>query len=262
VGPHRSGTTLLYGLIGQHPRLGYLNNASRRWPASPRLAWALTGIVYRDKPVEAQKFWDRFRPAEDDVMTREHATQEACRFYQGTLRRMLELRSAERLVAKYPRLSLRLRWIDEVFPGAVLVHILRDWRAIVNSSLTRWRRRRATTGEWYGVRIPGWREMGELSPELVAGHRFLYTAKTLEREGPAFGARYLCVRYSELCGRPMETVSRILAHCNLDIPAAFEASVRAREIRSADLKWRTGLDPSAISTIRELDPEFFARHED
>ncbi|MHC4473659.1 MAG: sulfotransferase, partial [Planctomycetota bacterium] len=42
VGPHRSGTTLLYRKLAMHPDVGYYNRADRRCPWSPLLARMLT----------------------------------------------------------------------------------------------------------------------------------------------------------------------------------------------------------------------------
>ena len=57
VGPHRSGTTLLYRLMAQHPEVGFFNMLNKRLPNHPRLASLLTGIVKPDYPVEAQGIW-------------------------------------------------------------------------------------------------------------------------------------------------------------------------------------------------------------
>ena len=121
IGPHRSGTTLMYGLLSRHPQLGYLNHANRRMRRTPGLARLLTGgPFFRDKPIEAQKYWDLYWNTPDDVMDAEDATPEAIAFHRKSVRRVLALRGAPRFVAKYPRLSLRLGWIDRVFPGALL----------------------------------------------------------------------------------------------------------------------------------------------
>jgi hypothetical protein len=88
-----------------------------------------------DQPMESQPIWDRFWNCEHDEMGANDATPESVSWYRKTVRRVLRLRNAERFLAKYPRLTLRLDWIDAVFPGALFVHIIRDWRAVVNSTL-------------------------------------------------------------------------------------------------------------------------------
>ena len=61
-----------------------------------------------------------------------------------------------RFVAKYPRLSLPVGWLDALFPDALFVHLKRDWRAVVMSTVKRERKRKAYSERWFGVRIPGW----------------------------------------------------------------------------------------------------------
>jgi hypothetical protein len=116
VGPHRSGTTLLYGTLGRHPDLGYYNRQNRHTPDWPRLAALITRLGGRDDPMEAQNIWDRFRSHEDDSMTEADVTPEVKRWFRWNIATVLAARNATRFIAKYPRLSLRLPWIDAIFP--------------------------------------------------------------------------------------------------------------------------------------------------
>jgi len=69
LGPHRSGTTLLYGIIAEHEHVCFLNRSNHRIPASPRIAALLSKIPgYAGTPVEAQRFWDYLWPGPYDNM--------------------------------------------------------------------------------------------------------------------------------------------------------------------------------------------------
>jgi len=260
VSPHRSGSTLLYRMLGAHPDTGYFTRMNRRLPGFPRIAWWMTRLGVRDDPMEAQRIWDRFRRGNDDRMGAREATPAACAWYRRLVATVLALRGARRFVAKYPRLSLRISWLDAVFPDALFLHLSRDWRAVVSSTVKRIRKRRDRGGGWFGVRIPEWASMESLEPEIVAGRVFRHVTSTLEREGPAFGDRYFHVRYEDLCARPRPTVRAIASWCGLRFDDAFEELVPA-ELRSANGKWRTHLDPAKIDEIRAEAPDFFARHE-
>jgi hypothetical protein len=261
VGPHRSGTTLLYNMLSRHPDVGYFNIANRRFPSFPLLAHIITYFGMPDQPMESQPIWDRFWNCEHDEMGANDASPEAVSWYRKTVKRVLQLRNAKRFLAKYPRLTLRLDWIDAVFPGALFVHIIRDWRAVVNSTLVRRHQRESKGGGWYGDRIPGWKEMGDLPPEIVAGRQYHYLTKTLESKETNYPGRFIKVYYTKLCKYPVETIRYIADKCDLSWTEDFEKGIR-RDLQSMNYKWRTQLDPSKIEKVRAENPEFFSRHEE
>jgi hypothetical protein len=261
VGPHRSGTTLVYRVLSQHPDVGYLNRGNHRFPRWPRLAHLLTRAGWSDAPLEAQRVWDHLWSGADDAMGAADATPAVAAWYRGLVRRVLALRGAARFLAKYPRLSLRLEWLDAVFPGARFIHVVRDWRAVVCSTLARKLKRDKRGGGWFGVRIPGWREMGELTHELAAGRQFRIVTQELERQRGRFPGRFFRVHYEELCERPVEVVRALAADCELRWTPQFEASL-PRDLRSANFKWRERLDPARIEETRAEDPAFYARYEE
>jgi hypothetical protein len=261
MGPHRSGTTLLYGMMGGHPQIGYLSVANKRFPSTPRLAHLFTRLGVLDKPREAQVVWDRFWENPDDVMRAEDATPRAVEWYRRTVATVLRLRKVERFLAKYPRLSFRMDWIDAVFPDALFIHILRDWRAVVNSTLNRRRARETRSSKWYGLRIPGWQEMGDVPREIVAGRQYRLATKAIEEEAPRFDGRFTTVRYADLCAEPLATMQALVDFCDLPWTPEFEDGL-PRDLVSANHKWRETLDADCLERIRAEDPEFYAQHEE
>jgi hypothetical protein len=177
------------------------------------------------------------------------------------VRTVLALRGAPRFLAKYPRLSLRLPWLDELFPSALFVHLTRDWRGVVNSTAKRRRRRRARGGGWFGVRIPGWRELGELPDELAATRIFVHVTATLERAAREFGDRVVQVSYEDLCASPQAAAQSLCERLGLAWLPAFEAALPA-ELRSANDRWRRELDPEAVLRLRAEAPDLLGRFED
>jgi hypothetical protein len=245
-----------------HPDVGYFNLASRRFPSFPVFAHMLTRLGMSDMPTESQKIWDRFWDCEDDVMRAGDAKPEVVSWYRKKVRQVLWLRGAERFLAKYPRLSLRLDWIDSVFPGALFVYIIRDWRAVVNSTVLRKEKRQRRGGGWFGVRIPGWKEMSDVPMEVAAGRQYRYVAETLEKMETKYGDRFFKIYYGELCKHPVETIRYIAEACDLRWTDGFEMSITRRELHSANHKWRTQLHPSQLENIRAEEPDFFDLHEE
>jgi hypothetical protein len=261
VGPHRSGTTLLYKLLGRHPQVGYLNRANKRFPAWPRLAHLLTRMGSRDAPMEAQAVWDRARGPQDDVLTADQVTPEVRRFYRGLVSRVLDLRGAKRFVAKYPRLSVRLGWLDAIFPDAIFIHMARDWRAVVHSTVVRRVKREKRQGGWFGVRVPGWRDLQGLPHELASARIYRHVTEVLEQAARDLGPRVVRASYEELCSRPVESLRRLAERLELAWSPEFETTI-PRDLRSANFKWREGLDPEKLERCRAEAPDLFSRYEE
>ncbi|MCB9881994.1 MAG: sulfotransferase [Planctomycetes bacterium] len=262
VGPHRSGTTLLYGILAQHEHVGFLDRYNHRFPASPSLARTLRTLLRApSKPVEAQRFWDHLWPGPDDTMRASDLTNEQRAFYPNVIARVLAQQDRTRLVAKYPRLSLRVDWLDALFPDAKFVHMVRDWRAVVNSTVQRKKKREKRGGGWFGVRIPGWRTMDDLPHEVQAGRQFRLATLALEDDARRLPDRFHRVEYATLCRDPERVIEDLSAFCDLPFSEAFRGSL-PRDLKSANDKWQKYLAPEMVETIRAEDPAFFARYEE
>jgi hypothetical protein len=262
VGPHRSGTTLVYTTLAQHPELGCFREADRRFRNSPAFAHFLYRLGRKTKPHECQGLWDLWWPGVDDAMGPADATPEVCRWYRERVRRTLELRGRPRFVAKYPRHSLRLGWLDAVFPGCLFLHVTRDWRAVVHST-AKWKAKRAgRPGDdaYFGVRIPGWREPHDRTPAADAARIYRYVTQHLEGEAARYGDRFRRVSYEDFCARTLDELRGIAGWAGIGWSPAFER-VAASGLEARNDSWRTALDPAELDRIRAEDPAFFSRHE-
>lgn len=100
VGAPRSGTTLLARVLESHPDVAMI--------PEPRLTWR----------------WGN--DSRSDMLRPEHATDRVIRHIRDTLGAQVAEQGRTRLLEKTPSNSLRIPFVDRVFPDAVYVHILRD----------------------------------------------------------------------------------------------------------------------------------------
>jgi hypothetical protein len=102
--------------------------------------------------------------------------------YSGFQSEVLVRAGKERWAEKDPTYTLHLGFLEELFPDAVYVHLLRDGHDVVASFRDRWGYRsaaRAARGEWA---------------------RYVQAARALERR--LDGSRFLEIRYEALVGDP------------------------------------------------------------
>jgi hypothetical protein len=261
VGPHRSGTTLVYRFLSRHADVGFYAAADRRLGSLPLLAHLAFRAGVAAYPHECQRIWDRFHAGEDDRADASGATPEVAAWHRPRAARTLALRGRARLLAKYPRLSLRLAWLDAVFPGCLFLHVTRDWRGTVNSTVQR-RVRRAPAGEeggWFGVRVPGWRGLDALPHPIAAARIYREVTLHLEREAERWGPRLRRVSYEGFCADPVGTCEGIAGWAGRPWTGDSRALVD-RKLSPRNDKWKEGIGGS-VDAIRAEDPAFYARCE-
>lgn len=100
IGSPRSGTTLLGNLLGFHPRVAQL--------VEPRLTWKYGN--------------DR----KSDMLRLADARPEVCRHIRQTFAMTVQRQGRERLVEKTPSNSLRMEFVEQVLPGCLFVHTIRN----------------------------------------------------------------------------------------------------------------------------------------
>jgi len=262
VGPHRSGTTLLYGVMARHEHVACMVRYNQRFPAHPGIASALRTLLRGSmKPHETQRFWDYLWQGPDDTMGADDLRPEHSKFYPRIIAGVLRQRGRTRFIAKYPRLSLRTGWLDALFPGALFLHMARDWRAVVNSTVQGRIKREKHSDRWYGMRIPGWQDMGGLAHEVAAARQFRVTTLAIEEQARRTPERFHRIGYAGLC-RDIEGVMRGVAEfAGLRFSDSFR-SVLPRDLKSRNDKWKTNLSQETLAAIRAEDPGFFERYEE
>ena len=277
VGTGRCGSTVFHRLLATHPRLMWLSGLAERFPRKP--AWNRRAVTAmgnpllrsllgeRIRPSECYAFWDAYaygfsEPCRD--LVRGDVTPRVRKQIHGALSPMLTS-ARDRLLVKITGWQ-RVTFLDEIFPDAKFVHILRDGRAVASSLLhvNFWR-------GWYGPQ--GWRA-GLLTPEDQA---------TWEAHGRSFAAlaglewriqmraidaarrdvdpsRFYEVRYEEFCERPVETYRQVLEFAEMPWSSELERHVEAASIRSTSNRWRDDLTPEQQDVLSQVLREDLVRY--
>ena len=234
VGCARSGTTLLRMILDSHPRISCGEETKFLTDLEPILGphWRLLSSYGFDRA-----WWiDRIR-----------------RFYGDFQADYLGRRGKARWAEKTPTYTMHLDFIDEVFPDAQYVHIIRDGRDVVASFRERW-------GYRAGVRAAN-----------SVWAMYVKTAQDFGRRQPP--GRYHELRYEALVQETEPTVRSLLEflgeewdpavlrhheldHDTTDRYATFTASRReeagddAAIYRSRIGAGRTALDPVMKALLR------------
>lgn len=154
IGLPRSGTTMLYNLLCAHERAAYVTNSMNAYPDSiltiealrKRLKLDVRGERYLNDslyiefggPAELMTMWGQWtgrRPEDLDWESNPvSVTPEMSRRARGDFKRVLAaFPKGERLIAKNPVFQTELLAIQEMFPDARFIHIVRDGRMAANS---------------------------------------------------------------------------------------------------------------------------------
>lgn len=259
VAPPRCGTTLLYELLAHHPRIGHFNRADRLLPAWPRLAALLTRLrLIHDSPRESRDLWFRFLGKRElDLAEAVDATAAARDWFHWRIAATLAARGASRFAAKLPAHTAQVGYLRALFPDARFLQPLRDWRAVVASTVVK--RERDFPGRWFGVKLDGWRAAAALPPHLGAAWQYRAAHEHLARQRAAAPAQFLPVRYDELVRAPAATMRRVFEFCGLESSPAIEAQV-ARDVRPAHERWRDVLTLDQLAEIEREHGDFLAEH--
>jgi len=75
----------------------------------------------------------------DDVLDPDELTAERVKYIKNTIRRLASANNGEIVVEKTVSNSLRVPFVNEVFPDARYVHLIRDGREVTESSMRQWR---------------------------------------------------------------------------------------------------------------------------
>ena len=226
IGCNRSGTTLLFSNLGEHPRVWTLYEEAqhvfyRHFPIDPELG---DRVVAVPSPEVGQAIAEAlYQKAHNKEVFRDG------RFGRWIPRKLLQRpmnrlykRPPIRLVEKTPANSLRIPFLSALFPDARFLFIVRRAEDVISSLMEGWKNWSGTGdgewtyGRWHYLVPPGWRSWVDRPLQEICAFQWVEANGTawedLERHCPG---RYLLIRHEDAVARPSEIYSRVLDFCQL-----------------------------------------------
>jgi len=229
VGAPRSGTNLFYRLLTQHPSLGWFSNYTVKKFLSPDL---LRVIQLRRRIFDLRKFSypkDEFhesffstieRPVEGGDLWNfaikgdwaPKILERRLDFVKLIIIETLIQQNKKRFLSKFPRNSIRIPLLNNVFPNSKFIHIIRDGRAVINSML---QRSKENPSEFFGIPLKNSENMN-LSP--IKKHAIQWEEVIKEVRSSAVYLnknQFLEVKYESLINDPKLILNKITKFCEL-----------------------------------------------
>jgi hypothetical protein len=214
AGLERSGTSLLYALLASHPNIA-MTRRTNLWTHFYDQHGDLSDPANLDRCIDVMMRYKRIVKLEPDEARLRRDFREGPQTY-GRLFGLLEQQYAERTgCARWGDKSLNTeRYAGPIFaayPGARILHMIRDPRDRYASSQTRWQRRRggagAGTAEW------------------------LSSVRLAQRNSQRDPDQYRIVRYETLAAHPEQTMREICAFIGEDYAPSILAMQGATRFR-------------------------------
>jgi Sulfotransferase family len=253
LGMERSGTTLIYSLLANHPAFYWLSTLDTVLPRSPavtsvfrrsveRVAAAETylsvpGTIAESAgtiaPSECGRYWRMFVPdagpvRQDGVLRAEDVPRGLADRLMHDLGVRLALMDRQRLLAKRPGFALKIPYLRELFPDAIFVDVVRRAEDNVRSLVAAKRR---STDEFWGIKVPGWQDLAHRPLQAQAEAQLAAVRAIVERDARGVPAgQYVQVSYDELVESPSQAVRSMLERLSLE-PTARMLAASAMVVR-------------------------------
>jgi omega-hydroxy-beta-dihydromenaquinone-9 sulfotransferase len=277
VGTGRCGSTLFHRLLAKHPQMMWLSPLCYKHPHRPE--WNRRAVAAMDNPLLRRLFGEKIRPGENYRFWDKYAYgfSEPCRDLvrsdvSARVKKQVRAAFEPMLTPKKNRLLIkitgwpRIGFLNEIFPDAKFIHVLRDGRAVASSLLH--------VGFWKGWHGPqSWRA-GLLSPEdqalwesydrsfaALAGIEWRIQMRAMEAARRVIDpSLFLEVKYETFCEQPVESFRQVLEFAEIPWSDEFEGEIRAAHIRSTSNRWRNDLAAGQQAILDDLLAEDLRRY--
>ena len=271
----RSGSTMLYRLLGRHKDVGWLSTYNQQLPAHLWVS-ALSRLYGREafdpirnhyafpKPFSAYRFWHRYLPGidrHDRPLTAADVPRSAIEPLRRDIAAVLRYQNKTRFLTKVTGWA-RMAYFDQIFPDAVFIYLRRDPVSIVDSWIRAgWLNVTADidSPDWEWGPVPEayqqiWRQLGG-GPLLSAAMKIQLDVDDIRRNVAQFPTRSHEVAYEDLVTNPHRALREVLRFCDLEWTDSFESLITPSEVRNYSNRWKEERSVEDGKLLRE----FFVR---
>lgn len=237
LGSPRSGTSIFNKMISECPDVADLSEAIHIW-----------------SPGDRDPDCDHVKVAGDVAPADERRIKGAFGFYQRMYGKAV-------FVNKCPRSSVRIGYINAMFPDARYIHVYRDGRAVVNSILD------ISARERFRQQIPlggfckpaNWRELAQQEPLECHARQWSGIMQAIRTDSSVVQAdRWLDVRYEDFCRAPSEVMQRVFSFIGASPTQALLDRIGDMPLAGDD-KWRSVFNEEEKSRMTDImAPELMA----
>ena len=245
IGVERSGTTLLYSILSNHPDLYWFSRLDSMLPGATYLATItrriISNIVRNDiylaipntisrtrgliPPSECLPYWRKYFKfvdenkngvKDDDYYSEEDLESHTLKRIHHDLERRLALLGKKRLLLKQPAFSLKIGYFNKLFPDAIFVHVLRHPFTNYDSL---YRAKRNSNKKYWGTKFPGWRAYRDIGLEIQSMMHLKEVLEIIERDVHArdgLPERYLIIKYEDLIEKSLDSLTKVITFCGLE----------------------------------------------
>jgi hypothetical protein len=233
IGCNRSGTTLVFQNLSEHPKTWGLYEESqhifyRHYPIHPELGDRIVAPPSADIAETINRtFYEAAHNKEvfKDLRGLRHIPR---KLLQRPINRFYK-RPPLRLVEKTPANSLRIPFVARLFPDARIVFVVRRPEDTINSLMEGWKYWSNTGsgpwvfGNWHYLVPPGWRDWTGRPLAEICAFQWVESNRTALEDLEAYcPGRYLLVRYEDTIAEPGAAFDRIRQYCELDESPYFD----------------------------------------
>jgi len=272
VGVPRSGTTLLYRTLCMHPEVGWFSHLDlHNWMTDERKKFITnyytkqkqqkkkipnseeTMVVFGTKqtliegttglPIEAATFWQSFLDYAGKNISEGLKDKIKTVIYN-----ILKIQNKSRFVNKSLYMNMRLSELNQIFPDAKFINIVRDPREVISSAMERYKKE-----GYFDFGISNKNKSKLNADDFIQQSSFAY--KEIINTIFKFSLQvkrdnFMTIKYEELYSNPKEVVLNILQFCELEIPTSIEDIVpKIRETRKKWVENLTIIDQKRIFDI-------------